>query len=70
MFQFLTNLNKNNKKLIVFLNDIFHLAVAHQIFLATPLASSSSLLMSFISLVVIYAILMELLGGFSEVIKS
>ncbi len=70
MFQFLTNFNKNNKKLIVFLNDIFHLAVGHQIFLATPLASSSSLLISFISLVVIYAILMELLGGFSEVIKS
>ena len=70
MFQFLTNFNKNNKKLLVFLNDIFHLAVAHQIFLATPLASSSSLLISFISLVVIYAVLMELLGGFSEVIKS
>ena len=70
MFQFLTTINKNNKKLVVFLNDIFHLAVAHQIFLATPLDSSSSLLVSFISLVLIYAILMELLGGFSEVIKS
>ena len=70
MFQFLTTLNKNNKKLTVFLNDIFHLGVAHQIFLATPLASYSSLLISFTSLLLIYAVLMELLGGFSEVIKS
>lgn len=70
MFQFLAKLNKNNKKLTVFLNDIFHLAIAHQIFLATPLASSSSLFISFLSLVIIYASLMELLGGFSEVIKS
>mgnify|MGYP001164159956 CR=1 FL=1 len=70
MFEFLKKLNKNNKKFIVFLNDIFHLAVAHQIFLAPSLASSSSLLISFISLTIIYATLMELLGGFSEVIRS
>ncbi len=70
MFQFLKQLNKNNKKFIVFLNDIFCLAVAHQIFLAPSLATSLSLFTSFISLILIYAILMELLGGFSEVIRS
>ncbi len=70
MFEFLKKLNKNNKKFIVFLNDICHLALAHQIFLAPSLATSTSLFISFISLTLIYAILMELLGGFSEVIRS
>ena len=70
MFQNLTKLNKNNKKLIVFGNDLLHLAIAHQIFLAPSLSNSTSLILSFCLLTLIYAVLMELLGGFSEVIKS
>ena len=70
MLEQLTKLNKNNKKLFVFLNDLVLLAIAHQIFLAPSLSSSSVLLLSFLALVVIYALIMETLGGFSEVIKS
>ncbi len=70
MLERLTNLNKNNKKLFVFSNDLILLAIAHQIFLAPSLSSSSILLLSFLALVIIYALIMETLGGFSEVIKS
>ena len=70
MLQFLTKLNKNNKKIFVFVNDLIHLAIAHQIFLASPLNGSYSIVISFIVLALVYAALMEFLGGFSEVIKS
>ncbi len=70
MLEHLTKLNKNNKKFFVFINDLLLLAVAHQIFLAPSLSTSSVLLLSFLVLVVIYALIMETLGGFSEVIKS
>ena len=70
MFRFLTKLHKNNKKFIVFLNDLVHLAIAHQIFLAPSLASSSSLLLSFFSLILIYTVFTEFVGGFSEVIST
>ena len=70
MFKKLTELNKNNKKTIVFLNDILLLGIAHQFFLASSLLNSSSLFLSFFSLILIYVLIMETLGGFSEVIKS
>ena len=70
MLKELTTLSKNNKKFLVFLNDLFLLGIAHQLFLASSLLNSSSLLFSFFTLVLIYALIMETLGGFSEVIKS
>ena len=70
MLKQLTQLKKNQKKIIVALNDFFFLSVSYQIFLSDYVSGTIFNALLFTCFIAIYFVFMEVSGGFSEVIKN
>jgi len=68
--RFLISLKANQKKTIVIINDIFILAFVHWLFIAPSLLDSFSAFSSFLVLILLFLLLMEYFGGFTEVIRN
>ena len=70
MLSRLTFLRKEQKKAIVFVNDIFHLAISFNIFLSFAFGDIIFQTIIFLFVILIYSIFMEFFGGFAEVLKD
>lgn len=70
MWKALSKLKKGQKKLIVYLNDIFCLGISFWIFINNFFINDFYFFALLFLIVLIYSIYMEFLGGFSEVLKS
>ena len=70
MIKQLSNLKKEQKKAIVYLNDLFFLGLSFYIFISYTVSSSLFSILLFCFVAIIYSIFMEFFGGFSEVLKN